>query len=337
MSSIPSIRVTQPENLKRKPEIQQVDFLKAFAKTIVDLATVNLSNLPKNLIDIGASLRLKHTPGQLAWLLILHSLKQAIDSLVKDYPDIDKQVKNDDIILALSEYCLSIFLIGKELTIYPSFFDDPIKNLILKSNENLVGQGNETPFIEAVKTPFTQWLEGFGLNQAQIKGISHRLPTEFLYALCKEWNNNSAEYTSLLKELNSPFSQLAESKRKNEQAWRLYSTWLQKQVNQRMFSEAFSLKDVYVPLRAYYEDKADNDNDKDKQIVVDLETELEDWLNTAEKTDPIRVISGGPGSGKSSFTKMFAAKQAEEALHGMEEMEEQQQLQKLKRIVTAIL
>lgn len=49
-----------------------------------------------------------------------------------------------------------------------------------------------------------------------------------------------------------------------------------------------------------------------EKVVVDLETELENWLSKPKKEDAIRLISGGPGSGKSSLTKMFAAKLAEQ-------------------------
>ena len=48
-----------------------------------------------------------------------------------------------------------------------------------------------------------------------------------------------------------------------------------------------------------------------QRVVVDLDSKLETWLNKADPNDGIRVISGGPGSGKSSFAKIFAAKQAE--------------------------
>jgi hypothetical protein len=313
MSSTPRIRVTQPNKVIRKPEIKQRELLIALAKTIANLATVNLSNVPENVVDIGASLGLKHKPEELAWLLILHSLKQAIESLVKDYRQIDTQV-TENIIVALSEYCLSTFLINKELTIYPGFFDDPIESLIIKSNETPVDPGNETYFLEAVKTPFAEWLESFRLNKAEIKAISDRLPTDFFYALLQEWKENSDKYTPLVEELSSPFNAVIERESKKELAWRLYSVWLQNQVNQRIFDEAFTLKDIYVPLRGYYEPKAEGENDKTKRIVVDLEKELEEWLNTDDKTDTIRVISGGPGSGKSSFTKMFAAKQAKEGV-----------------------
>ena len=89
-----------------------------------------------------------------------------------------------------------------------------------------------------------------------------------------------------------------------------------------MFSEAFSLKQVYVEPRAYYKQEIKNDKERDdnfrpryrkeyEKIVVELETYLDSWLEKANKDDAIKIISGDPGAGKSSFTKMFAAKIAE--------------------------
>ena len=52
--------------------------------------------------------------------------------------------------------------------------------------------------------------------------------------------------------------------------------------------------------------------DKEYQkIVVDLASNLRTWINKADSRDAIRIISGDPGSGKSSFSKMLAAKLSE--------------------------
>ncbi|MEM6352804.1 MAG: pentapeptide repeat-containing protein [Cyanobacteria bacterium P01_D01_bin.14] len=97
-----------------------------------------------------------------------------------------------------------------------------------------------------------------------------------------------------------------------------------------MFSEAFGLRQVYVPLRAYYRQKVESENeprgrrsgryanefgtDRYQRVVVELAETLESWLQEANPNDAIRVISGGPGSGKSSFVKMFAAQQADKGM-----------------------
>jgi len=52
------------------------------------------------------------------------------------------------------------------------------------------------------------------------------------------------------------------------------------------------------------------EDEKYQRVVLDLEIELKAWLEKGDRNDAIRVISGGPGSGKSSFAKIFAANQA---------------------------
>ena len=76
------------------------------------------------------------------------------------------------------------------------------------------------------------------------------------------------------------------------------------------------------PLRGYYEREVEAPDDeyssydrqrdkKTERVVVELQPELTHWLNAGNKDDPLRVICGGPGCGKSSFCKMFAASIAE--------------------------
>ena len=110
---------------------------------------------------------------------------------------------------------------------------------------------------------------------------------------------------------------LAQITASNTQGRQDYNDWLQKQIEEPMFAEAFSLslKQVYVPLRAWYHQKKESNysrEDRYERVVVELETELQHWLETADANDAIRVISGGPGSGKSSFSKMFAANLAKQ-------------------------
>jgi uncharacterized protein YjbI with pentapeptide repeats len=80
---------------------------------------------------------------------------------------------------------------------------------------------------------------------------------------------------------------------------------------------------VYVRPCAYYiqEPKPQRDaefersklrsKESETRVVVELWDILTNWLKAGDRTDAIRVVSGGPGCGKSSFTKMFAAHVAE--------------------------
>ena len=44
-----------------------------------------------------------------------------------------------------------------------------------------------------------------------------------------------------------------------------------------------------------------------RRVVISLQKELEEWVQKTDCQDAIRVVSGGPGSGKSSFARIFAA------------------------------
>ena len=94
-------------------------------------------------------------------------------------------------------------------------------------------------------------------------------------------------------------------------------------MEESLFQEPFSLTQVYVAPRAYYEQtkrdardgltdgrSASGTGEKSLKTVVMLEDQLEEWLNKYDKNDALRVLSGGPGSGKSCFAKMLAARQA---------------------------
>jgi hypothetical protein len=308
MSSKPGILIKQPVSvLSKRPNVDFRSFFTELTKAGVNGLTGNLSNVPENLIEMGAAVGLAKEPGEIAWLLIFRSLKQAMASLVDDNRDLLKKVNNNEIETIVKhrlEKCLQT-LEATELTIDSNFFAHP----------------QELAIVAAIKEPFRQWLTEFVTTPAQAEAISNRLPTEFVYSLIEEWKKNSDKYAVLQTELNTPFIKAGE----RELAWQHYSTWLQKQVNERMFSEAFSLEQVYVSIRAYYEQKIEDENDDDfasggrqnykqdnktERIVVDLQAELQTWLDEADKNDAIRVISGGPGSGKSSFSKIFAATQA---------------------------
>ena len=84
--------------------------------------------------------------------------------------------------------------------------------------------------------------------------------------------------------------------------------------------EAFGLDQIFVDLNAYYlvESRGKTPSheirkspEDRRRMVVSLQRELEHWLEGRTREDAIRVISGGPGSGKSSFARVFAARVAD--------------------------
>lgn len=176
--------------------------------------------------------------------------------------------------------------------------------------------------LEDFEPGFQHWLENLGLDTQQSTAITQRLPSRFALALHEEWLKEPERYEVIRKDVESPFTQAVGRRRQ----WLQYTAWLREQVNRRMFAEAFGLQQIYVPLRAYFEERDEENTDalddkidipeqrgqgKKRRVVVNLHQSLADWAKRFDDQDTVKVISGGPGSGKSSFAKMFAAEVAE--------------------------
>ncbi|MBW4680983.1 MAG: pentapeptide repeat-containing protein [Microcoleus vaginatus WJT46-NPBG5] len=284
--------------MKKSIKVNFRDIFKALGKAGVDASFGKWDSLAGDGIEVLAALGLSAGVGEIAWLLVYRSLLQAMQNLVEEKTELESEPFN---VKALHQQ-VNAALENSSLSINKKFFDHPEKDSLLN----------------AVQPPFVAWLQSCGLSEAEAQALSYRLPIYFAMALHNEWGNRPKDYAALKEKLDTPFVQANE----RAQGWLRYSTWLQKQVEEPMFLEAFSLKQVYVPLRAYYTRKCEGKKVDDlevqiiggkeqERIVVDLANELEDWLTKPKKDDAIRLISGGPGSGKSSFAKFFAAKQAE--------------------------
>ena len=191
--------------------------------------------LVKDLVDASVAVGLANEPEQSAWLLIYRALTQAIASLVEDSKDL--LVKLPDDLAGISDR-LDLSLENNEFALGPDFFQNP----------------QTLPIIEAIQTPLIQWLQGFVSESIQAQAIASRLPTYFIFALDQEWRQRSQEYQILTEKIDTPFTKASD----REQAWRLYSAWLQKQIDEPMFLEAFGLQQVYVPLNAYYRRQGQN-------------------------------------------------------------------------------
>ncbi|MBN3927550.1 hypothetical protein, partial [Nostoc sp. NMS4] len=301
MSNTSGFSVSKPVALWNKPiKADFKELFKSLGKGVINGASGQWGEVAKDAVEATAALGLGSAPGEVAWLLIYCSLKEAIESLVKENQGLLFEKPNES-----------------DLNLLCDRLNHSLESIELRIDQDFFSRPKDLPILEAVKTAFADWLKYFSVNQAQALTISHRLPTYFVFALHEEWAKHPEKYASL-KELNTPFTPANE----REQLWQRYLAWLQKQVEEPMFLEAFGLKQVYVPLHAYYKQKIGGEkseeferrireDDKYQRIVLDLEIELEAWLEKGDRHDAIRVISGGPGSGKSSFAKIFAANQAE--------------------------
>jgi hypothetical protein len=298
MSGESGLAISKPTPmLKKSIKVDFKNFSKALGKGVVDLSFGKFDGLAGDVVEALSALGLASNAEEIAWFLVFRSLLLAMKTLIDEKTELGPE-KYD---IKLLQTQINQALDTSSLTINKKFFEHPDRD----------------PIVVRIKPTFLEWLKQCGLSDADAQAISVRLPIYFATALHDEWGRHAKEYGVLKEKLDTPFTQASE----RTQAWLRYATWLQKHVEEPLFLEAFSLKRVYVPLRAYYNRKIEGQKPEEaegrlagerraERVVVELEKELESWLNKAVKTDAIRLISGGPGSGKSSFTKMFAAKLA---------------------------
>ena len=273
------------------------DLFKALSKGALDVSLANWPGAAEKAVEAVAAFGVRKDPGEQAWLLIHRALAQAVWELVGGNFGLLSKRRED-----FESFCERIGTsLGEEFIVIDSrFFEHP----------------GEAKFVQSFSQAFEQWLAEWGLEEAPAKSAAARLPSYFTFALNDQWRKSPEEYAAIQEALDTPFTKASA----RELGWIRYSAWLNRE--EPVFEEPFSLKQIYVPLRAYYEKKnkqakdsmggqdIERDGSKPERIVVDLAENLEAWCNAGARGDAIRVITGGPGCGKTSFAKLFAAKLA---------------------------
>lgn len=274
------------------------DLFQSLGKGIIDGAFGQWSNLGGDLIDILAATGLGKIPEHVAWVLIFRSLKRAMENLLESNKNL--LVKDPENLREICDH-LNQSLENISITIDLQFFQYPKK----------------LPLLKYISSPLKEWLKSFVETEVHADSICQRLPSYFVFALHEEWRTKPKDYACLTEQLQTPFTQAGE----RERNWLRYAAWLQRQIEIPIFLEAFGLKQIYVHLHAYYTRKQNSYNDeildknfedrmeKIEKIVVNLEEYLNNWLDKGNRDDAIKIISGGPGCGKSSFLKVFASNQ----------------------------
>lgn len=301
------LSLTHPVSIWNRPlSIEPKSFFLNLAKAAVNGVKLELDDAFENLMDALHASGVGDQAGQVAWVLIYRALMCATTDLVTDARDLfllaDPQRLPDDEAQKELSSILADHLAHCEARIDTEFFERPERLGLL------------TDF----KPGFSHWLRGLGLDSESAAALAERLPDRFTLALHGEWLKEPERFAIISKAIDSPFTRAVGRRRH----WLQYAAWLLEQVNERMFGEAFGLRRVYVPLRAYYVEKPKDETElpvdrlshgreKDRHIVVDLHQTLTEWVKHWNSQNLVRVVSGGPGSGKSSFCKMLAAELAD--------------------------
>lgn len=251
---------------------------------------------------LGAfGLQFKSTPAEIAWNLCRRALGAAIVELLRT---MSIPVQSED----------------APDTQFTDAFVQQIDWTMIRLDATFFEHPEQVPFLGPVQAILEEWLADRGMSRPEARNVAHRLRSHFVFALHDEWRSRLAEYKPLEQHIQgSPFMKATE----RERAWLRHAAALKKACEASMFGESFGLAQVFVPLRAYHEERLDEERDRRapghgqriRRTVVQVDEKLDAWVNAADKNDALRVLSGGPGSGKSSCAKMFAARMAEQGRH----------------------
>ncbi|QIF03935.1 pentapeptide repeat-containing protein [Roseimicrobium sp. ORNL1] len=293
----PNLAVSRPESvLKRTVQLDKGGLFKALGKSIAHASAGKLDELSADAGEAIAALGLKPDPGALAWILIQRALLRAMRELVEE-----------SMIHLPEEVPPKVEDIAGQL-------DREVEKTELEIGKDFFRQPGTLPFLKPCGEWFCQLLVASGCEDAVGRSLTARLPKYFVYALNQEWRVNHEKYAVILQASETPFTKAGV----REQAWEGYLAWLERELDSPMFGEPFGLRQLYVPLRAYYHLRSENKKaplsemhlaprEHQRRVAVMLEEHLLHWLDHSDKSDSVRVLSGGPGSGKSSLTRMLAA------------------------------
>ncbi len=287
--------VTRPVSVWNRP--LKVDFPKLFKTLTVGIingVTAQWGAAANDLFDSIDTVKLKDDPGQLLWLLIVTAMQCALVETTNEYlPDLDLAPEEDPGAFA-NTFADAIEAV--DCTLDASFMDHP----------------GRLDLLEPVADAYQHWLHGLGMSESESQTIAARLRPHFVFALHKTWRDNPNRYAPILHELATPFAQATQE----EHSWLKYYAYLEYDTNKSIFGEPFGLQQIFVPLHAYhvkiwqprqYTLQSQEREETEIRHVVRLEECIDHWLDTSGKDDAIQMISGGPGAGKSSFCRMYAA------------------------------
>lgn len=302
----------KPVHIFKRLKLDPKKTIKAIGKAVISGVKQDYygvaTNIWDGLTEISPAVKAQYA----AWALIYNALTRSITLLVEDYRDLFDSECSESTLESVTHR-----------------LDEELQDIEIDLDLNFFNQPEKLEFFNYLEDPLCFWLTGLGLKEHEARALFYRLKNHFVISLHKCWLDKSTDYQCIENALTTPFVQA----QKKQREWMQYNAWLKDQVKQRMFAEAFSLEQIYVKLRAFHLHKSvTKDSDikivnlnieanleatlsKSKKVVVDIHEELLQWVNNFNANDSIRVVSGGPGSGKSSFAKMFAAQIVTEVVY----------------------
>jgi uncharacterized protein YjbI with pentapeptide repeats len=148
--------------------------------------------------------------------------------------------------------------------------------------------------------------------------LSTKLDIAFNQGVFEVWSRKPDYFRTLADALQSPGVEAVE----NDLSWQAYRETLKYQFQvQPVFGQdasSISLSQIYVPLRAYWKNEDDKDYNyrgamriPSSATFIMLDNAIDDWIESDNNDDWLRLVGGGPGSGKSTTLRALASRLAD--------------------------
>lgn len=242
-------------------------------------------------------------PGHRAWQLFALSFAQAFGDLrvvADDDGEAAKQAVQEAIAAAKAK------IKGEEHVLPIGFLDQP----------------TAFPLYKIIRDEFVKRRHAYrGGDGDGAKGLAARFDSAFNRAVFTVWSKDPERFRPILDALTAPGAHAHDF----ELQWAAYRRQLKWEFEVKpVFGQEetkVSLGQLYVPLRAVWEERqevegpARFERDERRTIlhVVKLDEALDQWIAVDTAGDWLRLIGGGPGSGKSTTAKALACRLADRA------------------------
>lgn len=301
----------QPDQVRLEPKTFVLKHVRADLKTLLlslgetaaQAKIGEAGNALSAFFKAMESVRIQRPPEELAWQLVCDGLARATTEMLRfdDDQTLPAVVYDGD--LQHLKNRTQVLIEDADIVVTRQFFKNPAA----------------LPILPAVERTLAGWLRFLQpnqpnantLNEAEARSLATRLYGYFPVALHEEWRRHRDRYNPLFEHFDTPFAEAAQI----AWDWERNRLALMKQMDEPVFEETFSLRQVYVPLRAYHEERPAgrsrreaHDERESRRILRDLESAVTAWLEGKDGiNDALCLVAGGPGSGKSTFAKHLAA------------------------------
>jgi len=243
-----------------------------------------------------ASLTFERTEESLAWILIFRALLRTLREVGAEGL---KKATNPEAAFADLGARVDEALAEEVIRVGPDFFRAPA----------------DLPIVGMARNVVREWLQAIGVSKADADDLTR--PSSFRTAFTEALEAVRLKQDYDYGRLNRLFEGSFEKAMQTEKGWEANARILQRQFRKALFATEIGLHQLYVPLRASWDERTAQSSTrkqspKTRRIVVDLEAALQGWLGSHDQDDAVRLVSGGPGYGKSSCLAAIAAKLADE-------------------------